>query len=450
MLRFLVQGGLHMLHHTLVSGAVVLLMGLAPAGAAPLLAPADPSDTPATTPATGPAPSAVQAQLDDGLAALRAGKLALAEKHFQAAIKQDPSAAPGYLGMAELAGRQGNQKAVEQWLKKGLAAAPRDVGLLHTVGVWHARQGRLGEAQKMLAEAARLAPRATTVLVSLGEVYLASRQTVDKAEASFRQALTADPAFMPAQLGLARALAGQGQVPQAQTLLEEAAKAAPKDPRPLHTHARLLASQGKVDDAIQLHQRAIAVAPGFLPAHLDQGDLQLARSDIDAAVAAYKAGAAATGNAAPALFRLGVAYQAGQRWDEAQAAYLDTVAKDPQMYGAYNNLAVMAADRKTNLDQALAWAEKARKIAPQSGSVLDTLGWVHRARGDTAKAVAALEQSAKMNPRDPGVQYHLGVVYSELDRRAPATAAFKKALSLNPQFRQAADARERLQRLEAM
>lgn len=431
-----------MFRHTLVSGAVVLLMGLAPAGAAPLLSPGEPAPV--------SPPTAAQPQLDQALSALRSGDLRQAETHFQAAITRDAAAAGGYLGMAELAGRRGDQKAVAEWLKKGLAAAPRDVGLLHTVGVWHARNGRLGEAEKVLAEAARLAPRATTVLVSLGEVYLARSQTLGKAEASFRQALAADAAFMPAKIGLGRALAGRGETAQATLVLEEAAQAAPSDPRPLHIHARLLASQGQVDEAIRFHQRAIAVAPGFLPAYLDQGDLQLARSDIDAAVAAYKAGAAATGNAAPALFRLGVAYQAGQRWDEAQAAYLDTVAKDPQMFGAYNNLAVMAADRKTNLAQALAWAEKARQIAPSSGSVLDTLGWVHRARGDLGKAVAALEQSAKMNPRDPGVQYHLGVVYSELDRRAPATNAFKKALSLNPQFRQAPDARERLQRLGSM
>jgi tetratricopeptide (TPR) repeat protein len=431
-----------MIHHTLVAGAVALLLGLPPAGAEAQSVPIEPAGSPAA--------SAAQPQLDAALSALRAGNLPAAEQHFQAAVARDPQSAAGYLGMAEVAGRRGDQKTVEAWLRKGMAAAPDDPGLMHAVGVWHARHGRLSEAEKALTEAARLAPRAVTVLLSLGELYLARNETLDKAEARFREALSINAAFMPAHLGLARALAGRGQLSQAQAVLEEAAQSAPRDPRPLHAHARLLASHGQVDDAIQYHQRAIAVAPAFLPAYLDQGDLQLARHDIDAALATYRAGAAATGNAAPALFRLGVAYQAGQRWDEAQAAYLDTVAKDPQMFGAYNNLAVMAADRKTNLDQALTWAEKARQIAPGAGVVMDTLGWVHRARGDLSLALSALEQAARMSPRDPSVQYHLGVVYSELDRRAPATQAFKRALSLNPQFRQAADARERLQRLESM
>ncbi|MBS3996320.1 MAG: hypothetical protein KGZ67_03145, partial [Hydrogenophaga sp.] len=104
-----------MIHHTLVAGAVALLLGLPPAGAEAQSVPIEPAGSPAA--------SAAQPQLDAALSALRAGNLPAAEQHFQAAVARDPQSAAGYLGMAEVAGRRGDQKTVEAWLRKGMAAA---------------------------------------------------------------------------------------------------------------------------------------------------------------------------------------------------------------------------------------------------------------------------------------------------------------------------------------
>jgi tetratricopeptide (TPR) repeat protein len=144
---------------------------------------------------------------------------------------------------------------------------------------------------------------------------------------------------------------------------------------------------------------------------------------------------------------LGVAYEAAGRFDEAERAYLDAVARDPLLYGAYNNLAFMCAQRKVKLDEALKWAQRANDLAPRSGTVRDTLGWVYRARGDLTKAARTIEEAARLSPDDATIQYHLGIVYSELGRKPESVAALKRALALSPNFRQAADARQRLQEL---
>jgi tetratricopeptide (TPR) repeat protein len=300
-----------------------------------------------------------------------------------------------------------------------------------------------------LTQAVEAAPQSAQALSILGTFYLARSSTVAKAESLFRRAVQAEPDNVPAQIGLARALGGLGKASEAQAVLESAAKAAPTDPRPLHALARLWASQGKLDEAVKYHQSAIAVAPDFLQAYLDQGDLHLARNEIDKAIAVLRSAVGKVKDPVPALFRIGVANQAAGRWEEAERAYVEAVSREPRLFGAYNNLAFMSANRKVNLDQALAWAQKANELAPQSATVRDTLGWVHRARGDLPTAARLIEEAVKLDPRDPTIRYHLGIVQAELGRKSAAIAAFKQALEISPNFRYAKDARARLQELGA-
>ncbi len=382
-----------MIHRAVIAASVLGALAPWPASADPIV------DSPA---GQSSGSGLAQPRLDDGAAALRSGNLKGAQEAFEAALAINPRSTGAFLGLAEVAGRRGDDAAVEAWLRKGLTAVPGDVDLLHTLGVWYLRKNRRADAEKVLLEATRQAPRSAPVLATLGELYLASPGTLKKAEESFRKAAAADPACVSCQVGLSRALAGQGDKTGAKSVLEKAAKAAPTDPRPLHALARLAASQGDVDEAIRYHQLTIAAAPDFLPAYLEQGDLYLAKADVDKAIASYRAGAKSAKDPVPALFRLGVAYQAAGRFDEAERAYLDAVERDPRLFGAYNNLAFMSAERKVKLDQALTWAQKAVEIAPNSGNTRDTLGWVFRARGELDKAAKSLETAARLSPERCG------------------------------------------------
>lgn len=386
-------------------------------------------------------------RIDEGKAALEQGNLPAAEAAFKAALALDPAGPAGYLGLAEVASRRGNDAQAEEWLLKGQRAAPRDVMLLLNLGKWLAAKGKIADAEKSLAQAVEIAPRSALALSMLGELYLARSITVAKAEGLFRRAVQAEPGNVSAQIGLARALAGLGKTAEAQAVLESTAKSAPSDPLPLHALARLWARQGKFDEAVRHHQRAIAVAPEYLQAYLDQGDLHLARNEIDKAIAVFRSAIGKVKDPAPPLFRIGVASEAASRWDDAELAYLEVLKHDSQSFAAYNNLAFISANRKVNLDQALAWAQKAKDLAPKSAKVRDTLGWVYRARGDLPAAARSIEEAIKLGPRDPSFRYHLGIVQSEQGRKAAAIEAFKQALQLSPNFRHAQDTRARLKEL---
>ena len=67
-----------------------------------------------------------------------------------------------------------------------------------------------------------------------------------------------------------------------------------------------------------------------------------------------------------------------------------------------NNLAYALAVRKGELREALPLAERARTLAPQSGVIADTLGWIYFISGDAGRALPLLSEAARLEPGQCG------------------------------------------------
>lgn len=393
--------------------------------------------------------SPAQGHVDEGLKALNANDLAGAEAAFAKAAGQDRALPSGYIGLAEVAGRKNRLTEVEAWLQKALAANPDSVYAHVVWGHYQFQRRQFGRADVIYKKALALDARSVEAHVHLAENYLRGLKKPLLAEMAFRAALALDAHHLPAHLGLAAALAVQQEFEQAVAAYEQAAIIAPTDPSPPHLLARLYASRGEFDLAQTALQRSIAIAPDYLPAHVDRGDLYLGQANLDKAVLAYRAGALASRRPAIAYFKLGAVLEGQQRWTEAEQAYLAAVQDDPLMYAAYNNLAFMAAVRKERLDEALVWAKKATEIAPRVTDLLDTLGWVHHARGELGLAAKAIERAVATNPRKASFRYHLGVVYVDQGKKKEAVVMLKNALALDNRFYKAEEVRRLLQQISA-
>jgi tetratricopeptide (TPR) repeat protein len=101
---------------------------------------------------------------------------------------------------------------------------------------------------------------------------------------------------------------------------------------------------------------------------------------------------------------------------------------NPSHADALNFLAYTWAERKENLAEALAMAEKADALKPDQGYILDTVAWVHYQMGQPQKALPILERAVPLSRRDPVVLDHLGDVLSALDRKQEALNAYRQAL----------------------
>lgn len=71
-------------------------------------------------------------------------------------------------------------------------------------------------------------------------------------------------------------------------------------------------------------------------------------------------------------------------------------------------------------------------LRPQSGAIIDSLGWAHYQRGEFEEALPHLEKAAALEPADPTVTDHLGDVYWRLGRKTEARFQWERALELDP------------------
>ena len=69
------------------------------------------------------------------------------------------------------------------------------------------------------------------------------------------------------------------------------------------------------------------------------------------------------------------------------------------------------ADEGTNLDEAEKVARHAAELAPDNGSMVDTLGYVELKLKKFAEALPVLQRAAQMTDNDPSVLQHLGDAY---------------------------------------
>ncbi|NJL23824.1 MAG: tetratricopeptide repeat protein [Calothrix sp. SM1_5_4] len=78
---------------------------------------------------------------------------------------------------------------------------------------------------------------------------------------------------------------------------------------------------------------------------------------------------------------------------------------------ALNYLAYTYAEMGSNLEEAFEFANRALKLQPQDGYILDTLGWIHFKRGEIESAIKYLEAAFKIRPDEAIIAEHLGDAY---------------------------------------
>jgi tetratricopeptide (TPR) repeat protein len=109
-----------------------------------------------------------------------------------------------------------------------------------------------------------------------------------------------------------------------------------------------------------------------------------------------------------ALFAKGEAALKNGDLKEAEAAFRQVLAVDPQAGGAYTNLGVIAMRRK-EWDQALGLLEKAAKLDPKVSGIRLNIGLVNYRRGDYAAAIEPLASVVRDQPDSQQARYLLGL-----------------------------------------
>jgi len=139
-------------------------------------------------------------------------------------------------------------------------------------------------------------------------------------------------------------------------------------------------------------------------------------------------------------YRLGIVLDKLKRNKECIEQMEIVIKINPKHADALNYIGYTYADKGIYLDKALELIERAIQYKPNSGYIIDSLGWVYFRKGQYDKALRELKRAVELVPEDPTINEHLGDVYFRRKDYSEALKIYRKALSLKN-----AD-RERLER----
>ncbi len=240
----------------------------------------------------------------------------------------------------------------------------------------------------------------------------------------------------------------EGDQPTALDWLQQIAADSAEFEEALYLQVRIL-------EEMKQHDRAIALLEGHL--RQTEGRRPILYSLLAALRQRQGKGAAAIALLAEAvagnpdnprlLFDYGMALERQGLSTSAVAMMERVLQSQPDHPEALNFIGYTWADEGVNLQQAREYIERANRLRPDNGFIIDSLGWVYYRLGRLADAARELERAQTLVPDDPNIHDHLGDVYRSLGRHQEALAAYRQALLLFSEAEKKAAMQEKIDAL---
>jgi tetratricopeptide (TPR) repeat protein len=197
--------------------------------------------------------------------------------------------------------------------------------------------------------------------------------------------------------------------------------------------AEALVSAGDTQGAITVLQALVEQYPDQAVVFVTLGDTLRREERFVDARAAYDSAIALLGtpqeNHWPVFFARGITHERQNEWPQAEADFRKALELRPDQPQVLNYLGYTMVEKKINLDEALDMIERAVAAEPDSGYIVDSLGWVLYRLGRYDEALVHMERAVELMPIDPVINDHLGDVYWAVGRYREAEFQWHRALS---------------------
>lgn len=250
----------------------------------------------------------------------------------------------------------------------------------------------------------------------------------------FAQAASAvDPDHVDATLLIAQLLEGLGRFDAATA----AYRKVPHDHPAYHVaelgRAETLRQADKQDAAIEVMEQLAESHGQLAVVHSAMGDLMRSEDRWEDAVAAYDRALDLRGGAESddwrTFYTRGIVHERLDNWDRAEADFRRALEIRPDEPNVLNYLGYSLVEQRRKLDEALEMIERAVAARPESGYIIDSLGWALFRLGRYEEAVPHMERAAELMSVDPVINDHLGDVYWAVGRKLEAEFQWRRALS---------------------
>jgi tetratricopeptide (TPR) repeat protein len=197
--------------------------------------------------------------------------------------------------------------------------------------------------------------------------------------------------------------------------------------------AAALRSSGKPDAAIEVLAQLARRFPDMAIVHSTLGDALRNQDEFVDAVASYDRALDLVPERSRGRWFIhyarAIAHERLDNWEQAEADFRAALDLNPDHPQVLNYLGYSMVEKQINLVEALDMIERAVAARPDSGFIVDSLGWVLYRLGRYDEAVAHMERAVELMAVDPVVNDHLGDVYWAVGRKREAEFQWSRALS---------------------
>ena len=424
----------------------------------------------------------------DGLAILRQlVELDLLDKNFDAArqriqrqFQKNPDSPVAHFLEGKILASEGKWDGAETEAKKAIQLDPNFSSAYSLLVQAYRATNKLPQAVSQLQALLSKNPNNKSALMTLGLVY-GEMKDYPKERDAYEKLLAISPNYVPALNNLAFLDAEHlSDLDKALELARKARDLQPQDPLVGDTFGWVLYKRGDYQQALASLQESAEKAPDTPEIQFHLGMTAYMMGQTDLATVALKRAASATNDfpgkdeskrrlallesgtgASPELsisqleamtkeepndvvsqMRLGEAYEKQGASDRAAAAFEQALKSNPKLATAVIKLAQLNAGPLQNKEKALAYAKKARELAPADPQVAGILGKVAYQSGNFTWSYSLLQEAVRQRQNDPSILDGLAWAAYSLGKTDEAREAMQKVVTAGPDSSEAGDAKK--------
>ena len=200
--------------------------------------------------------------------------------------------------------------------------------------------------------------------------------------------------------------------------------------------AEAMVRDGRTEAAIEVLEQLSRTHSGIAGVWNALGDTLRREDRFAEAVKAYDKAIELAGEPKPAdwfvWYARGIAEERSDAWARAEADFRKALELSPDQPAVLNYLGYSYVEKGENLDEALDMIQRAVAARPDSGYIVDSLGWAYFRLGRYEEAVVQMERAVELEAVDAVLNDHLGDVYWAVGRKREAEFQWRRAISFAP------------------
>jgi tetratricopeptide (TPR) repeat protein len=357
------------------------------------------------------------------------GKYQEAEKGYLKTLELDETFEPALFDLASLYQSQKRLEEAVNFYKKLVSLYPSNRTAQERLMNLYSSLGQKENVKELIGNIQNQSKPGDPGRQTLGIYYLQNSRIAD-AIAEFDLIVTAWPDDYKSRYYLALAYEEAGQQEKAL----ENFKLINEDSE-YFTNSRIhivyiLSDSGKEAEGIEVLQKAIKAKKDEGSFYLILASIYEEKSDFKKAISTFQEGIKYNERDTELHFRFGAILDKSGDKQGGIVQMKKVLEIDPNHADALNYIGYSYADEGIKLDEALDLIQKALKIKPDSGFIIDSLGWVYYRKGLYDDALSSLQKAFSLKSDDPTIAEHLGDVYLKKNEYQHSLEMYQKALSL--------------------